>query len=89
IADGSWSRIDSSEAAVVPDDLVSAFATYPGGAAEFAGFPLGVRKQILQWIELAKRPATRAARIDETARLAQQGVRANQWVPKDKRPPAP
>lgn len=86
MADGSWSRIDSSEAAIVPDDLAASFAAYLGSAEEFAGFPLGVRKQILQWIELAKRPATRAARIDETARLAQQGVRANQWVPKDKRP---
>ena len=87
VADGSWSRIDGSEAAVVPDDLVKAFAAHPGSAEQFAAFPLGVRKQILQWIELAKRPTTRAARIDETARLAGQGIRANQWVPRDKRPP--
>lgn len=84
--DGSWSVIDSSEAALVPTDLAAAFATYPGSAEAFASFPLGVRKQILQWIALAKRSATRAARVDETARLAQQGIRANQWVPRDKRP---
>ena len=89
VADGSWTRIDTSEAAVIPDDLSETFAAYPGSAEQFAAFPLGVRKQILQWIELAKRSETRAARIDETARLAQQGIRANQWVPKDKRPPAP
>jgi uncharacterized protein YdeI (YjbR/CyaY-like superfamily) len=78
-ADGSWSRIDSSEAAEIPDDLTVAFAQCPGSAEQFAGFPLGVRKQILQWIALAKRSDTRANRIDETARLAQQGIRANQW----------
>jgi uncharacterized protein YdeI (YjbR/CyaY-like superfamily) len=86
-ADGSWSVIDSSEAAIVPDDLAKAFDDYPGSEQEFSSFPLGVRKQILQWIALAKRPATREARIDETARLAQQGRRANQWVPSEKRPP--
>lgn len=85
-ADGSWSVIDTSEAGLVPDDLAAAFDTYPGSEQEFAAFPIGVRKQILQWIALAKRPATRAARVDETARLAQQGRRANQWVPRDKGP---
>lgn len=89
VSDGSWSVIDSSEAALVPDDLSAAFHAYPGSEQEFLSFPLGVRKQILQWIALAKQPQTRAARIDETARLAQEGIRANQWVPRDKRPPTP
>ena len=33
-----------------------------------------------------KTPATRAKRVDETARLAGRGERANQWKPKP--PPA-
>jgi hypothetical protein len=33
----------------------------------------------------AKRPATRAQRVDETARLAARNEKANQWVPRDKR----
>lgn len=88
-ADGSWTSIDSSEAALIPPDLSDAFATYPGSSENFARFPQGVRKQILQWITMAKRPETRAARIDETARLAQLGIRANQWVPRDKRHETP
>lgn len=84
-ADGSWTSIDSSEAALVPPDLSDAFTAFPGSRENFAQFPHGVRKQILQWIITAKRPETRAARIDETARLAQQGIRANQWVPRNKR----
>jgi hypothetical protein len=34
---------------------------------------------ILEWIVTAKRPQTRAKRVQETARLAAQNVRANQW----------
>jgi uncharacterized protein YdeI (YjbR/CyaY-like superfamily) len=84
-ADGSWTLLDASEAAIVADDLAAAFASYPGSREKWESFPLGVRKQILQWIDLSKRPETRAKRIDETARLAQEGVRANQYVPKDRR----
>lgn len=79
--DGSWTRLDSSEALEVPADLTARFADFPGSAEQFAAFPPGVRKGILQWIVLAKRPETRAARITETARLAAEGVRANQWRP--------
>ncbi len=34
---------------------------------------------ILEWIATAKKPETRAKRIAETARLAAQNVRVNQW----------
>jgi hypothetical protein len=32
----------------------------------------------------AKREPTRAKRVEETARLAAKGERANQWKPKDR-----
>ena len=81
-ADGSWTLLDTSEAAVVPDDLRAAFARHAGAGANFDAFPLGVRKAILQWIALAKTDATRAKRVEETASLAAKNVRANQWRPK-------
>lgn len=81
-ADGSWSRIDGSESAIVPPDLMAAFARHPGSQANWEAFPLGVRKQILQWIEQARREQTRAARVEETASCAERNVRANQWRPK-------
>ena len=84
-ADGSWSRIDGSEAAVVPDDLRAALDATPPAGTHFDAFPRGVRKGILQWIEQAKTPATRAKRVAETVAKAAQNERANQWVPKEKR----
>lgn len=86
-ADGSWTLLDASEAALVPDDLLTAFDRYPGSREQFDAFPRGVRKNIIGWIDLGKTAATRERRVDETARLAQQGVRANQYVPKQP-PPA-
>jgi uncharacterized protein YdeI (YjbR/CyaY-like superfamily) len=69
-ADGSWTVLDDSEAGVVPDDLAAALAAHPPAAASFAAFPPSARKQIIGWISVAKRPATRAARIAATAERA-------------------
>lgn len=38
----------------------------------------------IEWIVTAKKPDTRANRVEETARLAARGERANQW-PRTKR----
>jgi uncharacterized protein YdeI (YjbR/CyaY-like superfamily) len=81
-ADGSWTLLDDVENLIVPDDLAAAFDRYPGSRAYFDTFPPSARRALLEWIVLAKREATRAARLDETARLASQNTRANQWVPK-------
>lgn len=83
--DGSWTMLDAVEAMEVPDDLEQALASYPDAARHFHAFPPSARKMILQWITLAKRPETRAARIAETARLANENVRANQPRPRDGR----
>lgn len=81
-ADGSWSKLDAVEALVIPDDLRRAFASHPGAAANFETFPRSAKRGILEWIVQAKRPETRAARVEETARLAARNERANQWRPK-------
>lgn len=83
-ADGSWRALDDVENLVVPDDLAAAFAEHPGAADEWAAFPRSAKRGILEWIHMAKRDATRQKRIAETARLAQQGERANQWPKKKK-----
>ena len=80
--DGSWSKLDSAESAEVPLDLIDAFKRYTNSQENFDRFPLGVRKQILQWIAQAKTAPTREKRIDETARLAADNIRANQWSKK-------
>ena len=73
--DGSWTRLDAVEDLVVPDDLAAAFADHPGARERWEGFPRSVRRAALEWIVQAKRPATRARRVGETARQAAQGER--------------
>jgi uncharacterized protein YdeI (YjbR/CyaY-like superfamily) len=38
-----------------------------------------VKTGILEWILNAKKPETHATRIEETATLANENMRANQW----------
>ena len=78
-ADGTWAALDDVEDLVVPDDLAAALAAHPPARAEWDGFPPSTRRGILEWVLTAKRDDTRARRIEETARLAQRGKRANQW----------
>jgi uncharacterized protein YdeI (YjbR/CyaY-like superfamily) len=79
VADGSWSALDAVEDLVVPADLAAALAALPGAAAHFDAFPRSAKRGILEWIMQAKTVPTRTKRIEETARLAQNNERANQW----------
>jgi uncharacterized protein YdeI (YjbR/CyaY-like superfamily) len=81
-ADGSWSKLDASHALEVPKDLAAAFRRHAGSRKHFDAFPPSTKRAILEWIDQAKRPETRANRVEETARLAKDNLRANQWVPK-------
>jgi uncharacterized protein YdeI (YjbR/CyaY-like superfamily) len=74
-ADGSWNLLDPAEDLEIPPDLAAAFAAYPSARANFEAFPASVRKMTIGWLQLAKRPETRAARVDEVARLAEEGIR--------------
>ena len=78
-ADGSWNALDEVDQLVEPIDLAAALAGAAGARGHWDAFPPSARRGILEWIQSAKRPETRAARVDETARLAAQNVRANQW----------
>lgn len=78
-ADGSWTALDAIENLEIPNDLAAEFEKYDSAAANFEAFPRSAKRGILEWIFNAKRPATRAKRIAETAKLAQQNERANQW----------
>ena len=78
-ADGSWSALDDVENLIIPPDLAAELAARPPAPDEWEAFPPSTKRGILEWILNAKRRATRERRIEETARLAQQGKRANQW----------
>lgn len=77
--DGSWTALDAASELLVPDDLQQAFDSHPGARGLFDAFPRSARRSTLEWVALAKRPETRANRVNETARLAALGQRANQW----------
>jgi uncharacterized protein YdeI (YjbR/CyaY-like superfamily) len=79
-ADGSWSRFDDADNLVVPQDLLDAFEQRPGALGHWESFSEAVRRGILRWIVEARRDVTRAARIEETADLAVQGIPAHQQV---------
>ncbi|WP_426594053.1 YdeI/OmpD-associated family protein [Cellulomonas sp. McL0617] len=77
-ADGSWSRYDDADSLVLPADLVDAFALRDGSREHWESFSEAVRRAILRWIVDARRDVTRAARVEETADLAGQGIPAHQ-----------
>jgi uncharacterized protein YdeI (YjbR/CyaY-like superfamily) len=77
-ADGSWTILDGPEALLVPDDLAAALERHPGARSTWDGFPKSVRKSHLTAIAMARRPATRAQRIEAIASEAAAGRRAFQ-----------
>ncbi|WP_199904924.1 YdeI/OmpD-associated family protein [Nocardioides sediminis] len=72
-ASGMWTLMDAVEDLVVPDDLAAAFDRHPGSREHWASFSPSSRKQALAWIVLAKRPETRAARVETVAERAARG----------------
>lgn len=56
--------------------------SFLGSREHWDAFPKSVRRGILEWFVTAMRPDTRAKRVEETARLAAENVRGNQWAPK-------
>ena len=76
---GSWTILDEVEELKIPKDLAEKFKAQPGSADYFLSLSKSVRKSILQWLVLAKRPETRQNRINEIAQLAAQGLKPKQF----------
>ena len=77
--DGSWYLLDTIERLEIPPDLEKAFLKYENSRKNFDAFPPSIKRGILEWLLNAKKPETRAKRVEETARLARENIRANQW----------
>jgi uncharacterized protein YdeI (YjbR/CyaY-like superfamily) len=79
-ADGRWERAyDSPKTAEVPEDLRAALDADVAARGHWDAFPRSTKRAILEWIQAAKRPETRARRVATTAAEAAAGRRANQW----------
>lgn len=74
--DGSWSTLDAIEALYLPEDFLEALSTNQTAYDSFMAFSPSARKNIVRWIECAKRPETRVKRIAETVSLAAQNIKA-------------
>ncbi len=70
--DGSWNRLDAVEALIVPQDLKQALEANKTANSYFERFSNSAKKNILFWIESAKRSQTRAKRIEQTVIAAAQ-----------------
>jgi uncharacterized protein YdeI (YjbR/CyaY-like superfamily) len=77
--DGSWVALDEVEQLLEPDDLRVALDADPTARTAWDGFPRSTRRAILEWVQAAKKPETRATRIATTVSEAHEGRRANQW----------
>ncbi|MEO5885928.1 MAG: YdeI/OmpD-associated family protein [Candidatus Limnocylindrales bacterium] len=82
---GTWTMLDDVEDLVVPADLAAAFDVNPPAQENWDAFSRSGRRGILEWIVQAKRPETRARRVEETAVRAARNEKANQWVPPSER----
>ena len=81
---GTWALLDDIENLVVPDDLAAAFDANPPARANWEAFPRSAKRALLAWIVGAKRPETRANRIQETATAAARNERANEPAMRDR-----
>lgn len=72
-ADGSWDALEDAENLVMPDDLLVALAATPGAADAFERAGVSQRKMALFWISSAKRPQTRASRIERVVKAVAEG----------------
>jgi len=70
--DGSWSRLDQIEALIIPMDLKQSLELNQIAYQNFELFSNSSKKNILFWIDSAKRPETRLKRIEQTVKSAAQ-----------------
>ena len=73
---GMWTLMDDVEDLVVPADLAEAFDRHPGSREHWESWSPSARKMILAWIVLARRPETRAGRVETSAEKAARGIKA-------------
>jgi uncharacterized protein YdeI (YjbR/CyaY-like superfamily) len=64
--DGSWTSLDAIEALIIPADFNQALAANETAKRNFEALSNSAKKNILFWIDSAKRSETRVKRIEQT-----------------------
>lgn len=70
--DGSWTTLDASERLIIPLDLTQALEANETANRNFQAFSNSAKKNVLFWIDSAKRSETRLKRIEQTVNSAVQ-----------------
>jgi uncharacterized protein YdeI (YjbR/CyaY-like superfamily) len=76
---GSWLILDEVEALVIPADLAHELQQRPAAGRFFENLSKSDKRNMLQWLVLAKRPETRQKRIAEIVELAGQQLKPKQF----------
>jgi uncharacterized protein YdeI (YjbR/CyaY-like superfamily) len=74
--------LDDAENLVIPKELETAFAKYKNAKTNFLNLSRSDKRNILQWLTLAKRPETIQKRVGNIASLAEQGLKPKQFTVK-------
>jgi len=76
---GSWNILDEAEALNIPEDLEREFNKRPNAKLYFLSLSRSDKRNILQWLILAKRQETREKRITEIVELADKNQKPKQF----------
>lgn len=72
-SDGSWDIMNKIDQLLVPQELEKAFAKNKKAKINFENFSVSVRRMFLHWVNSAKLPVTRKARIKQTVLMSAAG----------------
>jgi uncharacterized protein YdeI (YjbR/CyaY-like superfamily) len=75
----SWTILDEAESLIIPDDLNKAFEKRPNAKKYFLDLSRSDKRNILQWLVVAKRQETRQKRITEIVELADHKQKPKQF----------
>jgi uncharacterized protein YdeI (YjbR/CyaY-like superfamily) len=70
---GSWTILDDAESLILPQELQEALAQNPDALSYFEALSRTNKRNLLQWLALAKRPETKQKRIQDIVDNAQEG----------------
>lgn len=73
--DGSWTRLDETEANIMPEELAQALERDRDALANFAAFSPSYRRIMFGWVREAKRAETRERRINRIVAAAARNER--------------
>jgi len=76
---GYWTILDEAEALIIPADLENEFQKRLNAKQYFLNLSRSDKRNILQWLTLAKRQETRQKRITEIVELADQNLKPKQF----------